>query len=122
MVLGFDRGLQLKTLLDPMPARLKLFPMRVTNGIPLGCSPLLLVDAINSVQTLKVGVASLKHNDETCFNSDRHSHRNYTVVAGTISGFVDGSSRDGYRFLPPDARCSFTNRLSLLGDAIFGTD
>jgi hypothetical protein len=31
------------------------FPrMRVTNGIPLGCSPLLPVDAVNCIQTLKV--------------------------------------------------------------------
>jgi hypothetical protein len=29
--------------------------MRTTNGIPLGCSLLLPVDTVDSVQTLKVG-------------------------------------------------------------------
>jgi hypothetical protein len=35
--------------------------MRVTKGIPLGCSPLLPVDTVNCVQTLKAlgGTATL---------------------------------------------------------------
>jgi hypothetical protein len=34
--------------------------MRVTNGIPLGCSLLLPVDAVNCVQTLKAYAAAVK--------------------------------------------------------------
>jgi hypothetical protein len=40
--------------------------MRVINGIPLGCSLLLPVDAVNFFQTLKVGAGG-----EECCNSLR---------------------------------------------------